>query len=153
MELRIDSSENYIFYLQLTDELTEDFFYFSAVMSKFNFNLIPIMPEDLREVSKNINVHIMVIVSTIASFNKYQGVKKKFLSFAVKNRIVKLFELTSFIPDEELLRNKAIDSYKVYRLPLQAKKISMIIVKEYLTSMSSIGQWPGGRRAKLPTNS
>jgi hypothetical protein len=64
---------------------------------------------------------------------------------------IALFDISSFseIENAEKFGNKHI--YRYFQLPQNLKQVAMTIAVDYFRDRNTEVEWPGGRRAKLPS--
>ncbi|HLE10292.1 MAG: hypothetical protein A2504_04665 [Bdellovibrionales bacterium RIFOXYD12_FULL_39_22] len=140
----------YIFYLQLSNNLVKDFFEFNRILNRQNIFLIPIHSDGLRALLREPDVIILAIIPDMSSLEKYNEIKHKILYSIIKGRRAKLFEVSSFLEDIYMHGQKKSGHYNYYQLPIGAGVICRNIVEAYQNSHGAQNQWPGGRRGHLP---
>jgi hypothetical protein len=142
---------SYIFYLQTKSELDANYFHLSEIFSKMSITLLPIQANELRVLDKTTKNHLIVIRNDLASNNIFVELRKSYLDIAMMTSRIKLFDISSFSEIEitQKLANK--DLYKFTALPADFKEIAMNIAVDYFQVRNKRDEWPGGKRAKLPS--
>lgn len=142
---------NYIFYLQHKDELENSFYVLADVLSKINISLLPISPEDLKVIDKTKKYHVISIRNDFASAMSFNNVRKSFLDTAMAAGRIALFDISSFSEIENAQKYQLKNLYRYFQLPQNLKQIAMTVAVDYFRDRNAVAEWPGGRRAKLPS--
>jgi hypothetical protein len=142
---------NYIFYLQHKDELDNSFYVLAEVLSKINISLLPVTPEDLRVIDRNKKHHVVSIRNDFSSAMSFNNVRKSFLDSAMAGGRVALFDISSFSEIETAQKMQLKNMYRYFQLPQNLKQVAMTIAVDYFRDRNAVAEWPGGRRAKLPS--
>ncbi len=150
MKAEEQKREQYIFYLQLTTKLVNNFFDFNCHLTKQNIFLIPINDYNLRELNRKKNAVLLAIIRDLESLKKYNEIKNKFLYSAVKNQQVRLFEISSFAEDSILCKSTYQENYRYYQLPINLNIINEDILQFFNDGNKAFEAWPGGKRGKFP---
>lgn len=144
---------NYIFYLQHKDELDNSFYVLADVLSKINISLLPISADDLRVIDKNKKHHVISIRNDFSSAMSFNTVRKSFLDSAMAGGRVALFDISSFSEIENAQKLQLKNVYRFFQLPQNLKQVAMTVAVDYFRDRNAVAEWPGGRRAKLPSMS
>ena len=122
-------------------------------LRKFNYVVVPVQPELLiHQLRKSGNrCPIISIIQSRAQHSLYLKFKRRFLFQAIRNMRLLHIEFTSFL--------EAIDSSdlslrgRVYRysLPIQLDELCKIINENCTSFYETSKKWPGGVRAKIPS--
>lgn len=143
-------SSVYVLYIQLEQKLDEKFLNLSAQFSRYGMTLIPISPEEFKELPMTDVEYVMCVVRDIASLKRYKELLKRYMNFCVRSKKVTLFELSSFevIHDPNVIKTRMLFQE---RLPVSIFQIiDLIGSRIYHDRMEQSKKWPGGRRARLP---
>lgn len=141
---------NHIFYLQLTEGLSEDFFVFTKMFAKYGIKLVPVRPGDFSEMMDGSRKHLLVVCRDLQSQKNFLNFRSKFLDYALLNNKVSMFHVTSF--SRIHIAHKVEQSYGYFykRLPAAYQDLAKFISFTYYKQATINRKWPGGRRAKLP---
>lgn len=142
---------NYIFYLQTKNEVDDIFITFSEMLSKLNIALIPIIPDDLKVLDKNIKNHLIVVRNDLSSCMLFNQLRKSFIEGAMLSGRVSLYDVSSFSEIENASKYSSKESYRFLPLPANLKQLSMVVAIDFFKEKNKRLEWPGGRRAKLPS--
>ncbi len=142
---------NYIFYLQHKDELDNSFYVLADVLSKINISLLPITSDDLKAIDKTKKHHVISIRNDLSSAMAFNNVRKTFLDSAMAGGRIGLFDISSFSEIENAQKLQLKNVYRFFQLPQNLKQIAMTVAVDYFRDRNAVAEWPGGRRAKLPS--
>lgn len=142
---------NYIFYLQHKDELDNSYFLLAEVLGKMNITLVPIFADDLRAMDRTKKYYVISIRNDLASAMSFNSIRKSFLDSAIAGARIALFDIGSFSEIENAQKLQMKDVYRYFQLPQNLKQVAMTMAIEYFRDRNTMAQWPGGRRAKLPS--
>jgi hypothetical protein len=145
------STINYIFYLQTKPELDNTFILLSEIMNKLNISLLPITADELKTLDKNSKNHIIFVRNEISSGLLFNQLRKTFFDMALLTGKVFLYDVSSFseLDNAQKLQNKEV--YRYVPLPANLKQVAMTIAIDFFKDRNKQEEWPGGRRAKLPS--
>ena len=62
-----------------------------------------------------------------------------------------VYDVSSFSEIENAFKLENKNVYRYFQLPLNVKQIAMTIAVEFFKDRNTQVEWPGGRRAKLPS--
>lgn len=144
-------SINYIFYLQSKPELDNTYYVLAEVLGKINISLLPIESHDLKEFDKNKKHHLIVVRNDFASAFAFNNFRKNFLDGAMASGKVMVYDISSFSEIENAMKFELKNVYRYFQLPLNVKQIAMTVAVEFYKDRNAPVEWPGGRRAKLPS--
>jgi hypothetical protein len=142
---------NYIFYLQTKNDLDNSYYLLSEVLSKINISLLPVLAEDLRTIEKNRKYHLISIRNDLSSAMSFNQVRKSFLDSAMAAGRIALFDVSSFSEIDTAVKLQNKNMYRYFQLPQNLKQIAMSVAVDYYRDRNLQIEWPGGRRAKLPS--
>ena len=118
------STDQYFFFLQLTEQLPDYFYMMAEVMLDHDAQLLPISLEELSNIQTRHRKNVIAIIPSCSVFAPYLMARKKFLDRGIKTGIINLFEISSFSP-ASLISNR---SYKHFPLPADLKNVSQKIL-------------------------
>jgi hypothetical protein len=151
MEDNKSLSINYIFYLQTKAELENSYYVLAEVLSQINISLLPIEAHDLKVIDRNKKNHLIVLRNDLASAFAFNDVRKSFLDVAMAKGSIAVYDLSSFsaIENAAKLENKSV--YRFFQLPQNIKQVAMTVAVDFFKDRNMRAEWPGGKRAKLPS--
>lgn len=142
---------NYIFYLQTKTELDNSYYLLAEVLSKINISLLPITADDLKNVDRNKKHHLISIRNDFSSAFMFNQMRKSFLDSAMAAGKIALFDVSSFSEIENAAKFQNKNIYRFFQLPQNLKQVAMTVAVDYFRDRNTQAEWPGGRRAKLPS--
>lgn len=142
---------NYIFYLQTKNELDNNYYLLAEVLSKINISLLPITADDLQIIERNKKHYLISIRNDFSSAFNFNQMRKTFLDAAMSSGKIALFDISSFSEIENAVKYQNKNVYRYFQLPQNLKQIAMTVAVDYFRDRNILAQWPGGRRAKLPS--
>lgn len=142
---------NYIFYLQTKPELDQHFYFMAELFAKVNISLLPIEASDLKVIDRNKKHHIIAVRNDLTSAYAFNDLRKTYLDVAMASGKVTVYDLSSFSSIENATKLESKNVYRYYHLPQNLKQIAMTIVVEFFKERNVREEWPGGKRAKLPS--
>lgn len=142
---------NYIFYLQTKEELDRTFYLLAEVLGKINISLLPIESHELKNLDKSKKNHLIVIRNDFSSAFAFNDLKKEFLDSSMASNKVMVYDVSSFSEIENAVKLENKNVYRYFQLPLNVNQIAMTIAVEFFKDRNTQVEWPGGRRAKLPS--
>ncbi len=143
--------ENYIFYLQLGNELQDEFFQLSHFFNQWRITLIPVLPKQLPEMVEKGRNHILAHVPDHLSYERYTYSFKRYLKMGLLSKKYCLHELSSFSKVPSAHQFERTKSYFQYRLPVDVDLFVKSVVKNYYLEKRVNKKWPGTRRGRLPS--
>lgn len=143
--------ENYIFYLQLGDELQDEFFQLSHFFNKWKISLLPVLPSQLASMAEKGRHHIIVHVPDHQSYERYSHSFKRYLKMGLLSKKYCLHDLSSFGKISSAHQFERTKSYFHHRLPMDADFFVKSVVKSYYLEKKVSKKWPGTRRGRLPS--
>jgi hypothetical protein len=143
---------NHIFYLQLTENLSEDFFIFTKQFAKYGIKLVPVKPVDFSEMMDGSRKHLLAVCRDLKSQKTFMSFRNKFLDYALLNNKVSMFHITSFSRVHIAHKIEQTSGYFYKRLPSTYSDLVNFISYTYYKQIKVNKKWPGGRRAKLPVS-
>lgn len=142
--------QKYIYFLQLTPALPEEFFKFAAHFKRWEIDLIPVEANKIAEITTSQKQFIIALNKDFTSIDNFEVVREKFLNFALKREVFTLFDISSFGKMDGYQNYEKKGSYVYLPLPGKYKDFCKRMAAEYYIKREQKGVWPGGRRAKLP---
>lgn len=144
---------NYIFYLQTKVELEHNYHSLAEVLAKINISLLPISADDLKNLDRNKKIHLISIRSDLSQAMNFNEIRKSFLDSAMAAGKIVLFDVSSFSEIENAAKFQNKNMYRYFQLPQNLVQVAMSVAVEYFRDRNTQAEWPGGRRAKLPSMS
>lgn len=144
-------SINYIFYLQTKAELDHSYYVLAEVLSKINISLLPIEAHDLKVIDRNRKHHLIVMRNDLSSAYSFNEIRKTYLDVAMASGKVSLYDISSFSAVENAAKLENKNVYRFFQLPQNVKQIAMTIAVDFFRERNAKEDWPGGKRAKLPS--
>jgi hypothetical protein len=144
---------NYIFYLQTKAELDNTYYVLAEVMRKININLLPIEAHDLKDIDRTKKHHVIVVRNDFASAFAFNDIRKNFLDASMASGKLMVYDVSSFSEVENAFKLESKNVYRYFQLPLNIKQVAMTVAVEFFKDRNNTPavEWPGGRRAKLPS--
>lgn len=142
---------NYIFYLQTKAELDHTYYVLAEVLGKINISLLPIEPQELKNLDRNKKIHVIAMRNDFSTAFSFKEIRKNFLDGAMASGKVMVYDISSFSEIENATKFENKNVYRYFQLPLNVKQIAMTVAVEFFKDRNSAVEWPGGRRAKLPS--
>lgn len=142
---------NYIFYLQTKDELESSYFMLAEIFAKLNINLLPIMVSELNALDKTHKNHLIVFRNDLTSGMIFNQLRRTFIDLALNSGRIHLYDVSSFSEIEIAQKLTGKEIYKFIPLPANIRQVAMNIAVDYFKDRNKQEEWPGGKRAKLPS--
>jgi hypothetical protein len=142
---------NYIFYLQTKDELESSYFMLAEIFAKLNINLLPVMVSELNALDKTHKNHLIVFRNDLTSGMIFNQLRRTFIDLALNSGRIHLYDVSSFSEIEIAQKLAGKEIYKFIPLPANIKQVAMNIAVDYFKDRNKQEEWPGGKRAKLPS--
>ena len=142
---------NYIFYLQSKNELDNSYYLLAEVLNKINISLLPISADDLKVIDRNKKHHVIVIRNDFSSAFSFNQMRKSFLDAAMASGKLALYDVSSFSEIESATKFQQKNVYRYFQLPQNLKQVAMTVAVDFFRDRNTQQEWPGGRRAKLPS--
>jgi len=142
-------AQEYIFYLQLTEELPESFFLLAKKIVKYDIHLIPVHPNDLNNFNESSRHYLIAQITDMASLNLFREVRLAYLDMALMNKRFILYHLSSFGPLVMPDKIERTGTYYHFPLPLPYVVLTRAILGLYYREKKQLERWPGGRRCRL----
>lgn len=143
--------ENYIFYLQLGDELQDEFFQLSHFLNKWGISLLPVLPGQLADLTEKGRNHIITHVPDHLSHDRYLFNFKRHLKMGLLSKKYCVHELSSFGKVPAAHQFERTKSYFHHRMPIDVEFFVKSVVKNFYLEKSVNKKWPGTRRGRLPS--
>lgn len=145
------NSINYIFYLQTKPDLENSFYVMAEILSKINISLLPIEAHDLKVVDRNKKHHLIILRNDLSSAFSFNEIRKTYLDVAMASGKVTVYDISSFSAVENAAKLELKNVYRFFQLPLNVKQVAMTIAVDFFKERNMKEEWPGGKRAKLPS--
>lgn len=148
-----NTSINYIFYLQTKIDLDHTYYVLAEVLGKINISLLPIKEQDLKDIEKGKKQHVIVVRNDFSSAFAFNNIRKNFLEASMNSGKLMVYDISSFSEIENAAKFESKNVYKCFQLPLNIKNVAMTVAVEFYKDKNAapMAEWPGGRRAKLPS--
>ncbi len=145
-----DSNE-WIFILKLGDALPDGYVKLVEQFAAQGISLVPIEFDQYIEFFKKFNhIDLIVVENGLEQRKQFTHFFKRHFEFAVKNKLLSLYHLSSFAPATINMNFGKTNGYHYYQLPLKVCKLVDSIITTYSTRKYNRQKWPGGRRGRLP---
>ena len=151
MNEETNTAINYIFYLQTKKDLDNSYYLLADIFSKINITLLPIAADDLKDIDKKKKHYLISIRNDFSSASNFNNIRKMFLDTAMASGKLALFDISSFSEIESAHKFNNKNAYRYFQLPQNLKQVAMSIAIDYFKDRNLQVEWPGGRRAKLPS--
>jgi hypothetical protein len=145
-----NTTQTYLFFLQLADELPDFFFSIAEQLSQYNICLVPVRAKELSELSSGVKQHVVTFVPNFDSLKRLCEIRKRYLDFALSSSKFVLYDISSFGPISIAHKLHRLKNYNHYYLPVGTKAVAAQILTNVYEERKIAKKWPGGRRAKLP---
>ncbi len=142
---------HYILFLQNKKELDRSYYLLAEVLAKINITLLPIDLDELKNLNRTQKYYVISICDSFSTANQFQIARKNYLDSAMAQKKVMVYDVSSFSPIENAVKFENKNVYTHYQLPVNLKQLAMTIAVEFYKEKNSPVEWPGGKRAKLPT--
>lgn len=144
---------NYIFYLQTKVELDHTYYVLAEVLGNINISLLPISPQDLKDLDKTKKHHVISVRNDFSSAFAFKDARKLFIDSLMATGKVMVYDISSFSEIENATKFDNKNVYRYFQLPLNVKQVAMTVAVEFFKDRNTVplAEWPGGRRAKLPS--
>lgn len=142
---------NYVFYLQNKNELEKSYYILAEIFNKINITLLPIGLEDLKCIDLSKKHHLISIRNDFSSAFNFNHIRKSFLDTAMSLGKIILFDVSSFSEMDGAAKFQTRNLYHYFQLPQNLKQVAMAVALDYFRDRNALVEWPGGRRAKLPS--
>jgi hypothetical protein len=142
---------NYIFYLQTKADLDHNFITLSEILSKLNISLLPITSEDLKVLDRSNKNYLVVMRNDLSSHQQFTQTRKSFIDIGLMSGRMMVFDISSFSEIETAQKLASKEVYRFIALPANLKQIAMTIAVDYFKDRNKREEWPGGKRATLPS--
>ena len=142
--------DEWIFYLKLTPNLSENYLSLDKHFKQYGYNLIPVsFPNMLELIKANETFHVIVVVSSRKEANYYM----KHVSRSIRNLLrfnkVNLFTASSFSFINESSKLTYRGNYDFFPLPMRTADLCDKILVKVLDSAVENYAWPGGKRPRM----
>ncbi len=145
------NSEKYILYIQWQEKLDSAFIRFAAEFKRYNINLIPVKPQELDYFLDRRQIPVIMMTSTLAEYQKFRSLRKKYFDYYVNHKKIKLFHLNSFSLVTDFISTSRQRSYIHVPLPIPFNRATLLVLSHYVEELEGDNRWPGGKRSKLPS--
>ncbi len=142
--------DEWIFYLKLQPELSENFLQLDKNFKQFGYNLIPVsFPNLLRLIQTKETFHVITIVSNQREANYYAKHVSKPIKNLLRFRKINLFTASSYGFINESSKLTFRDNYEFHQLPIPTSVLCDKVITTVLDQAVESSKWPGGRRPKM----
>lgn len=146
------NDQTIIFYLTCHHELPKEFFFFSELLNKQDYILVPVRVDQLQNLAASTEQQHILVINTIKNsqelknFNKYA---RHLLKYVLKSKRITFFNLSSFNSSNDSKIFFHSKNYFFIKLPVDAKILTNKLIKYYELKKTQSIAWPGGKRAGL----
>lgn len=140
--------EHYIFYLEMTSNVTKEYLQLSTALSEWGISLIPVSVEAYIELWGNTKRHAITIVNSIESVKNRKIAASK-IDLLIQWKRITLYELTSFEQNKLFKKIVHSDLYTSIALPVEYNLIAKQIASQFYLDVLELNKWPGKRRVPL----
>lgn len=147
----MSETQEFIFYLQLSEQLPPSFFSLAEKLSRYEISLVPVRGQDLMNFNESSRHYLIAQVTDLASHTQFRDLRRRFLDVALLNKRFFLFHLSSFGPVVMADKVERLNTYYHYPLPLTFNLLGRSIAGLYYREKKQFQRWPGGRRGRLPS--
>ncbi len=151
METLTGGPENYIFFLQLSDELQDEYLQLSHYFKRWGITLLPVLPVQLAHMAEKDRHHVLSYLPDHRSHDRFNLCFKRYLKMGMLSKKYCLHQLSSFGKLESSHQFERMKSYYHYRLPLDAQEFVQQVVKQFYLEKRDNRRWPGTKRGRLPS--
>ena len=141
-----------ILYIQMGQKIDRDFIKLASRMGNLGITLVPVKPEELDYFITNKISNVVLLTRTIEQFQNFFKVKKRHIDFYLKSQKIRLIHLNSFSAIQEYIQLRQKQIYINLELPLTMVQVAAKLYEISASKENQTKKWPGGRRAKLPTD-
>ncbi len=147
----MSETQEFIFYLQLTEELPQSFFVLAEHLAYYQISLVPVQPDDLNNFDESSRHYLVAQITDMTSLSRFRELRRRYLDVALMNKRFFLFHLSSFGSVVMADKIERINTYYHFPLPLSYDVLSRAISGLYYREKKQFQRWPGGRRSRLPS--
>ena len=141
-----------ILYLQLSEKIDKDFISIASHFKSEEVTLVPVKPMELDYFLTDKISTVILLTKTVDQLQTFYRFKKRWIDFYLNSKRMKLIHLNSFSEVKDYLSLKTKGYYINLNLPLLLKEIKEKVMLYSLDETEIERLWPGGRRAKLPSD-
>ncbi|MCR9204062.1 MAG: hypothetical protein NXH75_05770 [Halobacteriovoraceae bacterium] len=141
-----------ILYLQLDEKIDRDFIFLASRFRGDDVTLVPVRPQEIDYFLTSKMIPVILLTKNMDQLQKFTRVKKRYIDYFLKTRRIRLIHLNSFSEIKDYISLKPKRIYINLKLPLtMAQAKEQIVLNAGIESIVETS-WPGGKRAKLPTD-
>lgn len=145
----MEAKEHWIFYLQLSKNLSEDFFFLDESLKKSKKSLIPVTLKSLLECARESRaIHVLIIVKSYSEYKYFHRKIKKLIGYMMMTQRIHLYIASSFDGVNDCFIMKE-NYYNFIKLPVELETFSQSVSHMVDTKESQLNHWPGGIRPRL----
>lgn len=151
METLTGGPENYIFYLQLSDELQDEYLQLAHYFKRWGITLLPVSPVQLSLMAEKERHHVLAYIPDHRSYDRFKQYFARYLKMGVLNKKYCLHQLSSFGKLESAHQFERMKSYYHHPLPQDTEEFVQAVVRQYYLEKRDNHRWPGTKRGRLPS--
>jgi hypothetical protein len=136
------SKEKIIIFLQLGNQITEDYIRLSVTLSNRGIKLVPMKFDDIMALPKYKRLVIMAMINDFSSFDQFKKLQKRYFEFAVLNKKTRLIHISCFSPIKYLLKEIKTKNYLFLKLPIDFDILGKEVHEFYETKARDFSYWP-----------
>jgi len=144
------SDDHYIYYLQLDEQVDNNYIWLAANLKSSNITLVPIRSSELDFFVRMGELPLIVLTDTFNRLEKFKKCRRTYLDFAMRGKNIILFHLNSFGHMTGFETLEKLGYYRPLPLPLSIENLWQAFASSYLSKQMKEKKWPGGRRVGLP---
>ncbi|MBD65229.1 MAG: hypothetical protein CME62_08480 [Halobacteriovoraceae bacterium] len=145
----MEEQNNWVYYLKLQKDLTDEFLTLDSKIKQNGKSLIPVTLGTLQEiVHDQSSLHLIIVIRTMREYSYFNRKVKKIMKYYIRSGKVSLYIASSFngVNDTAIMKR---DFYNFVKLPVSYKYLAnmvsdMVDVKEF-----GVEKWPGGLRSSF----
>ncbi|MEX0798819.1 MAG: hypothetical protein WEB87_04605 [Bacteriovoracaceae bacterium] len=138
--------DEWIFYLKLTPNLSENFFSIDKEFKRYGLNLLPVSFPNLLELIKaDETFHVVVLVTSQKEAAYYLRHVSKHAKNLLRFKKINMYAASSFAFINESSKLTFRHNYDFYPLPIKAADLCDKITTKVLDKAVENTKWPGGR--------
>lgn len=144
----IESSE-WVFYLQLSTKIKEDFLILDQEFKLVGKSLVPIKLKDFLASSKKMDhVDVVIVIKSKRDLALYKHKVKKVIRYLILSGKVSLHILSSFNEANDFTIARK-GQYFFHKLPLDGTDFVFDVTQQIHDRVNKQNKWPGARRPKM----
>jgi hypothetical protein len=141
-----ETKADWIFYLNLSDKLSQNFYILDKIFKEKGYTLIPVSYSSLLNLSHELDkIHVVCMVTNGKEFSRFAKKVRKFLKMMIQNEVMDLYFASSFQTLNDTAHFRGKKNYHFVRLPMSAQLFCDTIVTTIELKNNKKLSWPGGK--------